>query len=167
MRFDLRPTPAARPTADAVRGDGLVAAAAVPISDGRGQLLGVLFGGNLLNRRQELIDAVQDQVFAAKAARDGTVGTVTFFLGDLRIATNVPGSDGRPALGTRLSSEVFATVLERGETWPAPAFVSHDWYIAGYEPFATPSSGSWEPCTWGCCGRPFCIARTQSPASCW
>ena len=49
-RFELVDTPAARPTADTVRSDGMVIAAAVPLVDARGRLLAVLYAGDLLSR---------------------------------------------------------------------------------------------------------------------
>ena len=64
---------------------------------------------------------------------------MTIFLGDLRISTNVTMDDGSRAVGTRLSASVCEAVLERGETWAAPAFVVNDWYITAYEPIRDPA----------------------------
>jgi two-component system NtrC family sensor kinase len=69
---------------------------------------------------------------------DKTIGTVTVFQGDLRIATNVLAADGSRAIGTRLSEAVYDEVLQRGGTWAAPAFVVNDWYITAYEPIRDP-----------------------------
>ena len=67
------------------------------------------------------------------------IGTVTIFLGDLRISTNVKMDDGSRAVGTQLSASVCDAVLDRGETWAAPAFVVNDWYITAYEPIRDPA----------------------------
>ena len=116
----------------------MIAAAAVPLLDDDGQLLGVLYGGNLLNRRDALVDSIRQSVFPMYLDSDKAIGTVTIFQGDLRIATNVLGEDGSRAVGTRLSQAVYDEVLERGGTWAAPAFVVNDWYITAYEPIRDP-----------------------------
>jgi two-component system NtrC family sensor kinase len=77
-------------------------------------------------------------VFFGERYGERNVGTVTLFQRDLRIATNVLDDAGGRALGTRLSSPVFESVLERGEVWAAPAFVVNDWYITAYQPLQDP-----------------------------
>jgi signal transduction histidine kinase len=62
------------------------------------------------------------------------VDTVTIFLGDLRVSTNVLDEAGRRAIGTRVSKEVFDQVLVSGEPFTGPAFVVNQWYITRYEP---------------------------------
>ncbi|MBM4088171.1 MAG: HAMP domain-containing protein [Planctomycetes bacterium] len=137
-RFELIPTPAARPTADTVRSDGMVVAAVVPVRDRQGQLLGVLYGGDLLNRRYDLVDKVKRDVFPQERYRGRDIGTVTIFQGDLRISTNVMMDDGTRAVGTRLSADVCEAVLDRGGSWTKPAFVVNDWYITAYQPVRDP-----------------------------
>jgi len=136
--FDLLPTPAARPTSDRSRHTGMVAAAAVPLFDDQGECLGLLYGGNLLNRRFEIVDAIKDEVFPSHLYQGEPIGNVTLFQGDLRIATNVTHRDGTRAVGTRLSKEVYDKVLVRGEVWAAPALVLDDWYITAYGPIRAP-----------------------------
>ena len=136
--FALRPTPAARPTDDTTRTGGLAVAAAVPIVNRRGELLGALVAGDLLNRRFEMVDAIKDDVFAWQGQDDADIGTVTIFHHDLRIATNVKTPDGNRAVGTRLSEAVAEEVLERGGVWSGPAFVVSDRYLAAYEPIRDP-----------------------------
>jgi two-component system NtrC family sensor kinase len=138
-RLELLPTPAARKTADKQRTEGLLCAAAVPILAKDGRVLGVLFGGNLLNRRLELIETIRRGVFPPDLYPESRMGTVTIFQGDLRIATNVALADGTPALGTRMSSDVYEKVVVAGGTWSAPAFVVNDWYITAYEPLRDPN----------------------------
>ena len=133
------PTEAARPTTDLVRTDGMVIAAAVPVIDAQGRMQAILYGGDLLNQRYEIVDAIKQQVFRGEAYKGREIGTVTIFLGDLRISTNVKREDGSRAVGTQLSSSVCDAVLERGETWAAPAFVVNDWYITAYEPIRDPA----------------------------
>ncbi len=139
-RFEIIPTPAARPTEDRVRFDGMVVAAAIPVLDAQGQLLAILYGGDVLNRRHEIVDAIKQQVFANEVYKGKTIGTVTIFQGDLRIATNVTMEDGSRAVGTRLSDSVCEQVLDRGGTWARPAWVVNDWYITAYEPIRDPQA---------------------------
>lgn len=138
-RFDLLPTPAARPTDETFRSDGMVTAAAVPIADGEGRLTAILYGGDLLNRRYGIVDAIKEEVFFTQVYEGRETGTVTIFQGDLRIATNVKTTDGLRAVGTRLSDAVYQEVLVGGNTWAAPAFVVNDWYITAYEPIRDPT----------------------------
>lgn len=138
-RFELLPTPAAKPTEDKVRTDGMVVAAAVPVLDSQDQLVGILFAGDLLNRRYEIVDTIKQDVFFGERWGEKDLGTVTIFQGDLRISTNVRRDDGSRAVGTRLSAAVADAVLVHGSTWAAPAFVVNDWYITAYEPIRNPT----------------------------
>jgi len=137
-RFSPSKTPSARAVSEKTSAIGMGLAAAVPLLDDQGKILGILYGGNLLNRRYELVDSIKRDVFAAGTDEGKEIGTVTIFMGDLRIATNVIGEDGRRAVGTRMSETVAETVLGRGETWDAPALVINDWYFTAYEPIRDP-----------------------------
>ena len=161
-RIPLVPTTASRATDDKVRDDGMVAAAAVPLLADDGKLLGVLYGGNLLNRRDALVDSIRQSVFPMHLDNDKAIGTVTIFQGDLRIATNVPGADGSRAIGTRLSESVYDEVLERGGTWAAPAFVVNDWYITAYEPIRDPRQHVIGALYVGLLQAPFVATRTAT-----
>ncbi|MCL4193823.1 MAG: cache domain-containing protein [Thermoguttaceae bacterium] len=136
--IELRPTQAARETTETLRSEGLVAAAAVPLLDSQGQLAGVLYAGSLLNGRFDLVDRIRAQVFPSDLFDDEQAGRVTIFHGDLRVATNVVAADGRRAVGTRMSREVYDRVIVRGQAWADRAFVVDDWYIAAYEPIREP-----------------------------
>ena len=136
--FELESTEHARPTADKVRTDGMVVAAAAPILDAQGELLGALYAGDLLNRSYEIVDSIRQEVFFGEIYEGKQIGTVTIFQGDLRVSTNVKKADGSRAVGTRVSAEVAEEVLDRGGIWAAPAFVVNDWYITAYEPIREP-----------------------------
>ena len=75
---------------------------------------GLLYGGDLLNRRNDIVDLMKDEVFLGGTLEDQDIGTVTIFQGDLRIATNVLDDEGKRALGRGLSRPVYAEVLEQG-----------------------------------------------------
>jgi two-component system NtrC family sensor kinase len=132
--FEIIPTPAAKPTEDKYRSDGMVKGAAVFVLDENGKRVGLLYGASLLNRRYEIVDSIKQEVFQDQTYEDKDIGTVTIFQGDLRISTNVRTADGSRAIGTRVSEAVYDEVLVRGGTWSARAFVVNDWYITAYEP---------------------------------
>ncbi|MCI5109010.1 MAG: cache domain-containing protein, partial [Marivita sp.] len=101
-----------------------------------------LVGGVLLNRNLGFIDTINALVYRAESLPEGSQGTATLFLDDVRISTNVRLFENVRALGTRVSAEVRAQVLGQGEIWLDRAFVVNDWYISAYEPifdsFGTP-----------------------------
>ncbi|RJQ84265.1 MAG: HAMP domain-containing protein [Desulfobacteraceae bacterium] len=111
---------------------GLAMAAAVPIFNGN-SVVAVLYGGQLLNRAEAIVDAVRDTIFRGEVYKGRTVGTATIFLGDIRISTNVLAPDGKRALGTRVSPDVKDAVLNQGLRWTGRAYVVSDWYISAYE----------------------------------
>ncbi|TVS09552.1 MAG: HAMP domain-containing protein [Planctomycetaceae bacterium] len=137
-RIDLMPTREAEPTLETTSSDGLVLAAAVPLLGEDGALQGLLYGGDLLNRRDDLVDSIRDAVFCSPVDSTPSLDTVTIFLEDVRIATNVRQADGQRAIGTRMSRKVAEEVLDRGEVWTRPAFVVNDWYVTAYEPIRDP-----------------------------
>ncbi|MEW6754778.1 MAG: cache domain-containing protein, partial [Candidatus Latescibacterota bacterium] len=132
-RIALLPTPMATPQPKGEETSGMTQGAAVPVLEG-GRLLGVLYGGILLNRSHAIVDRVRETVFQQETHGGRSIGTATVFLGDVRISTNVPASEGVRAIGTRVSREVHDRVLVEGGKWTGRAFVVSDWYITAYEP---------------------------------
>jgi two-component system NtrC family sensor kinase len=113
--------------------NGMVLKAAAPLMS-QGRLLGVLYGGVLLNRNYEIVDRVKEIVFRGEEYKGLQIGTSTIFQHDLRISTNVRDPRGKRAIGTLLSEEVNRAVLKEGKAWLDRAFVVTDWYITAYEP---------------------------------
>ncbi len=136
QRASLRliPTPKAKPIEKAEETSGMVLRSAYPVMDDRGEVLGVLTGGILLNRNYEIVDRIKSIVFKDAKYHGKEVGTATIFLGDLRISTNVMDKDKNRAIGTRSMETVQEQVLEKGLPWIQRAFVVDDWYITAYEP---------------------------------
>jgi two-component system NtrC family sensor kinase len=128
------PTPKARPGKEKEETSGMMLKAAVPIVAQDGRLLGILYGGNLINRDYYIVDRIKEIVFKGEKYKGKDTGTATIFQGDLRISTNVKTEEGRRAIGTRVSEEVGNAVLEEGSEWVDRAFVVNDWYIAAYQP---------------------------------
>lgn len=129
----LVPTPNAVPTERANETRGMVVQSASPVTLGEGRA-GVLVGGILLNQNLVFIDTINDLVYREASLPEGSQGTATLFLDDVRISTNVRLFEGRRALGTRVSAAVRSAVLGEGRTWLDSAFVVNDWYISAYEP---------------------------------
>src|SRR5262249_8821312 len=75
-----------------------------------------------------------DLVYRTASLPEGSQGTATLFLEDVRISTNVRLFEGKRALGTRVSAAVRDAVLGKGRVWLDSAFVVNDWYISAYEP---------------------------------
>jgi two-component system NtrC family sensor kinase len=133
-RLALVATPRSAPTDRTAEDRALVVRAVAPVRDVNGTLVALLDGGVIINRDFALVDAVRDLVYGPDSLPDGSRGTVTVFLDDVRISTNVPLAPGERALGTRVSQEVRDSVLGRGESFVNRAFVVNDWYVSAYEP---------------------------------
>jgi two-component system NtrC family sensor kinase len=127
-------TARAHPTEKKVEDRGMMIRALYPIIDTQGKILAILDAGVLLNANFTFVDVIRDLVYGPGSLIEGSIGTVTVFLDDVRITTNVPISPGERALGTRVSDEVRSIVLDQGKTWIDRAFVVNDWYISSYEP---------------------------------
>jgi two-component system NtrC family sensor kinase len=127
-------TPKASPRPEDKEVNGMMLKAASSVEDDNGNLLGVLYGGNLINRDFAIVDRVKELVYKDMKYKGREIGTATIFQHDLRISTNVRNENGQRAIGTRVSKEVNKALLERGEAWVDRAFVVNDWYITAYEP---------------------------------
>jgi two-component system NtrC family sensor kinase len=113
---------------------GLVLLAAVPLADAQHRIEYILYGGVLINNTVSLVDKAKRVLYRDEKYRGRDLGAVTIFLDDYRVATNVAAADGRRALGTRVSEDVYRRVMERGSRWAGRAFVVDAWCMAAYEP---------------------------------
>jgi len=132
-RIGMLPTPRAASREEEEETSGMAIVAAIPVFE-EGDLIGVVYGGLLLNRNQMIVDTVRDTVFQQEIYKGRNIGTATIFFNDLRISTNVMTPGGKRAIGTRVSKEVKEYVLTDGKRWTDRAFVVSDWYITAYEP---------------------------------
>ncbi|NOI57472.1 sensor histidine kinase [Vibrio coralliilyticus] len=120
-----------------VEGRGLVSRTVITIYNRHNDIIGFLDGGLLLNNSTVLVDQIRDLIYPTKEDSLRPVGTLTVFLDDLRVSTNVPlDSEGRigRAIGTRVSPQVNRTVLHEGKEWVNRAYVYDAWYITAYQP---------------------------------
>lgn len=132
-RIELVETPNAVPTGRKSETRGMTVHSASPVTLANG-VKAALVGGILLNQNLVFIDTINDLVYREASLPEGSKGTATLFLDDLRVSTNVRLFEDRRALGTRVSAAVRTAVLDEGRTWLDSAFVVNDWYISAYEP---------------------------------
>jgi len=128
------PTPKARKREIKKLSGGMFIMAASPIYDPRGNIIGSLYGGKLLNHNNFLVDKIKKVIFSDEAFSGQDIGTATIFQDDVRIATNVLDSSGQRAIGTQVSKEVYKRVIANHQKWTDRAFVVTNWYISAYEP---------------------------------
>lgn len=90
------------------------------IKDGK-----LVVGDHVLNGDVELIDGM--------AKMSG--GVMTFFQGDMRVATNIIKADGTRAIGTKLAQgPVYEAVMKEGRFFKGEAKILEKDYIVAYDP---------------------------------
>ena len=134
LRLTLIETSRAKPIQRNVENRGMMLRMLYPVRGATNKVVAFLDGGVLLNRNFELVDRIRDLVYGTGSLIEGSLGTVTIFLNDVRISTNVPSKSGARALGTRVSEDVRSKVMGEGSDWINRAFVVNNWYISAYEP---------------------------------
>jgi two-component system NtrC family sensor kinase len=112
---------------------GLVLIAVAPVH-GRAGPAEVVYGGVLLNHNRELVDQIRRLIFGADLSGGRDIGSVSIFVGNVRIATTFVRQPGTLAEGTQVSSGVASTVLDHGDRWYGRAPVLNEWHLAAYEP---------------------------------
>jgi two-component system NtrC family sensor kinase len=128
------PTAMSRESQRQVLDDVMAKEFAVPVLDPNGAVSAVLYGGRIINRDYTFVDRIREVVYGGDVYNGKPVGTVTIFQDDVRISTNVLDEEGQRAIGTRVSAQVYAKVVEAGNVWDDRAFVVTDWYKTAYEP---------------------------------
>jgi two-component system NtrC family sensor kinase len=113
--------------------DGMVLIAAAPVNTDAG-FVGVLYGGILLNRDEELIAKINDFVFGIRGSADGNVGIVTIFLKNIRIATNVLGNSGQRLVGGHAPADIYSTVSSQGNPYYTRSYVAGSWHLTAGKP---------------------------------
>ena len=113
---------------------GMFILASSPILDEQNKILGILYGGTLLNNDSTIVDKIKDTMYDRETYEGKNIGAVTLFLHNLRISTNVINSDGQRAIGTPITKEVYNRVVVERKILNKIEFAVNDWYITAYEP---------------------------------
>lgn len=124
------------PPEEAGRGMALLAAAPVRTAAGA---RGVLYGGILLNRNSELVNRIREFVFGGREYAGSTAGTVSIFMDDLRIATNVVGEPGQYEAGFRAPGNIREAVLSKGVRHYGRRNIAGEWHQTAYQPIRSHS----------------------------
>lgn len=136
-RIRVLPTPQAYPQPERIEESGLFLIAAAPVRDPGGTIVGALYGGVLLNNNNRIVDRIKEIVYEGVTFGGTDIGGATIFMGDLRIATNVTTNSGGRAIGTRMSEQVYNSVILNRQKWLDRAFVVSDWSFTAYEPITS------------------------------
>ena len=127
-------TPLAKPRPTDRETSGMVIKAAIPIINEQDTVMGVLYGGIVVNRNNGMVDQIKSTLYKGEIYKGKERGTATIFQWDVRISTNVKDANGLRAIGTRVSRDVYERVLENGLPYIGRAYVVNAEYIAAYEP---------------------------------
>jgi two-component system NtrC family sensor kinase len=138
--FIIIDTPMAMPSNKTEETSGMAIVSASPVIDSSQNLIGILYGGLLLNRNFNLVDKIKQTVFQNVSYKGKDIGTATIFQDDVRISTNVLNTDGTRAIGTRVAADVYNQVILKEQPWIGRAYVVNNWYITAYEPIKNISS---------------------------
>jgi two-component system NtrC family sensor kinase len=133
MNIPIKPTPLARIYTKKIENRGLFLVCAAPVMAADGTVVGVIYGGLLLNGENRLVDRITRVIFQPRESAGQPTGSATIFLDDVRIATSVMDERGERAIGTMMSTEVY-NAISRGEKWNGKAFVFDKWKFTAYEP---------------------------------
>ena len=137
-RIDAVPTSHAAVPERSNTSEGLVVAVAIPVMSDGGELLGVLCAGQLLNRRNAVVDRIRGTLYREERFEQRDVAIVSIFLGDKRIATTAATPSGDRAVGTLISEDVYNRVIRGGKRWIQPGYIVDEWYLTAYEPIRDP-----------------------------
>ncbi len=137
-RIEVVSTTYARAASESDQGAGMVILAGAPVMSEAGNILGVLCGGQLLNRQATVVDRILRNLYGAEQYQGHDVAIAAVFLGDKRIATSFTNPSGERAVGTLATEEVYDHVLSGGSRWVKRSYVINDWYLTAYEPILDP-----------------------------
>jgi len=133
-RIRIIPTSHAIPPQQAEQTSAMFIISAAPILSQQHELLGILYGGRMLDNNHDLADRIRDTIYERTKYNGKDIGAVTLFQGDVRISTSIVTKQGDRAVGTLVDAEVERTVLQEGNNRIGRAFAVDDWYITAYQP---------------------------------
>jgi two-component system NtrC family sensor kinase len=143
-------------------GPVLALKAAAPFLGPGGEILGVIYGGDVINGNAALVDRMSQTLFRGRTYKGREMGRVSIFQGPARVATNVTDQSGARALGTRVPRAVRERVLDAGRTYTGRVFVLDAWYVTAYEPVRDQNGGIVGMLGVGLLERKFIDMRTRT-----
>jgi two-component system NtrC family sensor kinase len=156
----VQATPHAQQHTVAFENRGIFLTAAVPLRDQQGEIIGALWGGQLLNQEGRIVEQIVQVLFDGGKERPLRHGNATLFLDNIRISTTVQNDRGERAIGSLMADEV-RQVVSRGERWLGRAFVVNAWHLAAYEPLRNYSGAVIGALYVGIPEVPFDLLRTR------
>lgn len=99
--------------------EGMIVESAHALKVGE-KVVGVLYGGVLLNNNTVIVDRVSNLLFKGNKYAGKELGFVTLYQGDRAISTTLRGDDGYPLVGTKANEQVREDMLGNGRmemTW--------------------------------------------------
>jgi len=127
-------SPRAEPPDKTAGPSGLVMIASAPVVGTDGRIVGVLYGGILLNQNYEIVDRIWKVVFQGDRLGNQDIGVVTIFQDDMRVSTTVKATGSVRWVGTPSPAEVREDVLEQGRSFRGRMLASGEWYVSAYAP---------------------------------
>lgn len=110
--------------------DIIALASAVPIFNNN-DLIGIIYGGIILNREDRIIDSISDTVFSGETYKGLPIGLISIFLNDIKVSTSLFNPDGTRAVGTGISEEIYGQFSE-GDFRISRSNVLGEKYITAY-----------------------------------
>ena len=106
---DIIKTPLSADILEDKLADGMVMKVAYPLLDkNTNALIGVLIGGVLLNKDNEIVDKIKETVYHEEKYKGQEIGVATIFQGGVRVSTNVMTKENKRAIGTILYYNLYA-----------------------------------------------------------
>lgn len=139
---------------------GMVLIASAPVQ-GAAKPKGAVYGGILLNRNRGIVDQINRLVFGGERSGGREIGSVSIFMGDVRVATTVAQDAATRAEGTRVAPEADQAVLKRGQHWYGRDRVGDGWLLTAYEPIRSRSGAILGILYVGIQELPFLAVRTD------
>ncbi|MDQ7782648.1 MAG: response regulator [Desulfomonilaceae bacterium] len=90
--------------------EGMIVGSAYPLKVD-GKVVGALYGGELLNNNNVIVDRVSNLLFKGNKYAGKDLGFVTIYQGDRVVSTTLRGKDGYPLVGAKVKEHVRAQML--------------------------------------------------------
>ena len=113
---------------------GMMLEAAAPILDSENQVIGLVYGGVLLNKNLGIMCQMNQTVFHNAKYKGQDIGLVTIFLDNVGITTCASNKGGARVLGDRVPEEIYNEVIGQGRPWIGRSIVGENGYFSAYEP---------------------------------